>query len=126
MLSAKNKSERQLFPKVAITNPTVITEIVLQVTSYRKVFEVGCLPLIRGKISTSPMNRSTAGRGHGSLKVTRSRNGKNPDRVHYYGSMGNVGHHPALTLSQRLMVFPFLAGAGKSVLWCVEPSIFPS
>jgi hypothetical protein len=126
MASAKNKFERQLSPKVGITNLTVITEIVLQVTSCREIFEVGCLHLIHGKISTSPMNRGTAGPGHGSLKVTQSQNGKNPDRVHYYGFMGNVGRHPVLALSQTLMVFPFIAGAGKSVLWCVEPSIFTS
>jgi len=33
---------------------------------------------------------------------------------------------PVLTLSQRLIISPFVAGAGKSVIWYVDPSIFLS
>jgi len=51
----------------------------------------------------SPMDRGTAGLGHGSSKVTRSRNGKNQDGVHCYGSMGSVSCRQAITLSQTLI-----------------------
>ena len=45
------------------------------------------------------------------------------EEVLSYGSMGNVSCCPAVTLSQRLMD-PFVAGAGKSVFWYVNISIF--
>jgi len=32
----------------------------------------------------------------------------------------------ALTLLQKLTISPFVAGTGKSVIWCVDPSIFMS
>ena len=40
--------------------------------------------------------------------------------------MGNVSYRPVLALLQTLMVFPFVAGAGKSVLWYANdnPSVF--
>ena len=38
--------------------------------------------------------------------------------------MGSVSYFPSLTLSQRLIVSSFVAGAGKSVVWYVNPSIF--
>src|SRR5579863_5394819 len=72
------------------------TEIAWQVTSYRDVFNGGCLPLIHGRTTTSPMDCGTVGLGHGSFKVTHSRNGKNLDRVHYCGSMGCVSLHPVV------------------------------
>jgi len=40
--------------------------------------------------------------------------------------MGNVSFYHALTLSQGLIVFPLVAGAGKSVLWYVKISKFCS
>jgi hypothetical protein len=68
------------------------TEIVWQVINCREIFGAGSLPPIHGKISTSPMNHATVRLGHGSFKVIRSWNGDNPDRIPYYGSMGNVGY----------------------------------
>ena len=40
--------------------------------------------------------------------------------------MGNVSYHSAPTFLQILIVFPLIAGAGKSVLWCagVNLSLF--
>jgi hypothetical protein len=40
--------------------------------------------------------------------------------------MGSVSYHPSLTFSQRLIVSPFVAGAGKSVVWYVNPSVLLS
>ena len=75
-----------------------------------------------------PANRNTKGPRNGSSKVTRSWNGRHPDRVPYSGSMGNVSCHTALTFWQRFEI-PFLffvAGAGKSVIWYVNPQILLS
>ena len=106
--------------------PTGGTEIAWQVTRHRNVFNGGCLPLIHGRITTSPMDCDTEGLGHGSFEETCSRNGKNPDRVHYYGSMGYVSLHPVVARRGPIAdgFPPFIAGAGKSVLWCVNPSAF--
>src|SRR6266851_937659 len=87
-------------------------EIVWQVTSYREISDVGSLLLIHGKITILPSNRGTAGRRHGSFKARYSRNGKYPERVPSYGSMGNVRCHPGFNPSERLMVFPL-----RSWLW---------
>jgi hypothetical protein len=124
MAISKNKSKRQSFPNFAI--PDGITEIVWQVTNCREIFIVGSLPLIHGKILTTPKNSGTMGLGHGSFKATRSRTGNYPDRLRCYGSMGNVGCCVARTPSRRLMDLPFrmIAGAGKSVLWYVDPKCF--
>ena len=56
---------------------------------------------------TSLAHRTTAGPGRGSFKVTHSRNGNRSDQVPFYGFTGSVSRHPALTLSQTLMTFPF-------------------
>jgi hypothetical protein len=98
---------------------TGITEIVFQVTNCGKIFEVGSLLPIHGKITTSLASRDRAGPEHGSFKGTQSLNGNHPDETACYGSMANVSYRPAPFLSQKLMPFPFVAGAGKSVLWYV-------
>ena len=62
------------------------------------------------------MDRDTLEQQRGSSEVAPSRNGNRPDQILFYGFMGNVSCTiPAL--SQELMVFPPIAGAGKSVLW---------
>jgi hypothetical protein len=105
-----NKLKRQLFPHVAIS--AGITEIVWQVTSCSKIFEIGSLPPIHGKITTLPVGLGTLGPGRGSFKATCSQNGRPLDQIPFYGSMGNVSCRPALTHS-RLMVFPFRSGRRK-------------
>jgi hypothetical protein len=102
-----NKLKRQLFPHVAIS--AGITEIVWQVTSCSKIFEVGSLPPIHGKITTLPADRGTVGLGRGSFKATCSQNGRHLDQIPFYGFTGNVSCCPTLTHS-RLMVFPFRSG----------------
>ena len=92
-------------------------------TSCKESFEDGSLLLIRGKITTLPAVRGTAGLGRGLSKVTRSRDGKYPDPVPFYGFMGNVSRRLAL-LSRRLIAFQFIAGAGKSVLWYINLSMY--
>src|SRR5579863_5135099 len=81
------------------------TEIGWQVTSCGEIFEIGSFPLIHGKTTILPVNRTTRGLQRGFFKATRIRNGKHPDRVHFYGYMGNVSSHIAITLSQILIVF---------------------
>ena len=52
-----NKSKRQIFHQLALL--TGMTEIVWQVTSYSKMFGVGSLHLIHGKITILPVARDT-------------------------------------------------------------------
>ena len=104
---------------------TGIAKVVWQVTIYKKIFEVGSLHLIHGKTTISPVDRGTPEQQHGLPKAAPFRNGNRPDQVPFYGFMGNVSP-PTRTLSRRLMVFPPIAGAGKSVLWHAISSIFPS
>ena len=92
----------------------------LQVRSCSKTFKAGSLPLIHGKITTSPGNRATTGPRSGSFMGTRSRNGNCPDRVRFYGFMANVRYLSPSHISQTLMTSPFVAGAGKSILWYVH------
>jgi hypothetical protein len=67
------------------------TEIVQQVTSYRKIFSGGYQHLTRGRIIMLPANYAIPGLQSGSFMETRFQNGERPkSRVHFYGSMGNV------------------------------------
>jgi|SRR6267142_250565 len=103
-----------------------INGIVRQVTSCSKIFAVGSLPLIHGKTTILPADRGTTGPGRGSFEGTRSRNGKHMDRIPSYGYMANVCVRPSLSLQShgRTDGLTFLvAGAGKSVLWYVDPLI---
>ena len=81
-----------------------------QVTSCQIGFEIGSLPPILGKISTSPANRDIAILGRGSLRVTPCQSGRLLDIVPYYGLTGNVSCCSALTFPQRLTVFTFRSG----------------
>jgi hypothetical protein len=86
------------------------------VTSYSKRFEIGSVHLIRGKPTISRVDHDTPERQHGLPKAAPSRNGNRPDRVPFYGFMGNVSL-PTSVLSHKLIVFLLIAGAGKSVFW---------
>ena len=94
-----NKSKCGFSVNVAVTSET--TEIVWQVTSCSKIFKVGSLRLIHGRITTLPVNHDTPGPQRGSFMVRRSRNGNRVDRVPFYGFMGNVCCHLALTFRFR-------------------------
>ena len=85
-----------MFPNVIIAD--IVT--VWQVKSCDKIFVAGCLRLTHGKITILLAHRGIPGPGRGSFKATRSQNGRHPDRVHFYGFMGNVSFRPELTLSQ--------------------------
>ena len=88
-----------------------IIEFVWQVAKFNKIFEIGCLPPTRGKITTLLADRGTAERGHGLSESTRSQNGRHLDRVLFSGSLENVSHHLAIILSQRLIILPGLQQA---------------
>ena len=105
-----NKSKRQIFHKLALL--TGITEIVWQVTSYSKMFGVGSLHLIHGKITILPVARDTPEQQRGLLEEAFFRNGKVPDQDLFYGSMGSVST-PVPTLPQGLMVFIPDSGSRK-------------
>jgi hypothetical protein len=97
---------------------TRITEIVQQVTAYRKIFSGGYHHLIHGRTIMLPANHTIAGLQSGSFRAIRFQNGERPkSRVHFYGCMGNVCLSLDFAAQQRLMIFGFAAGAGKSVFW---------
>src|SRR6266446_4175286 len=85
-----NKAKREIIHGVSLL--TGITEVVWpwQVTNYRKMFEIGSLRPIHGRIITLPANRDTRERQHGLSEAAPSRNGSRPDQVHYYGFMESV------------------------------------
>ena len=105
-----NKSKRQIFHKLVLL--TGITEIVWQVKSYSKMFGVGSLRLIHGKITILRVARDTPEQQRGLLHVTPFWNGKIPDQDLFYGFMGSVSP-PATTLPQGLMVFIPDSGSRK-------------
>ena len=67
-----------------------------------------------------PVNLGIAEPGHGGFKVTPIRNGKLLVQVRFYGFMENVStSYPYSFLGfLKLMATTFIAGAGKSVIWC--------
>ena len=105
-----NKSKRQIFCKLALL--TGITEIVWQVTSYSKMFEVGSHRLIHGKTTILPVDHDTPGRQRGSLQVAPFQNGSRPGQDPFYGSMGNVSL-PTSIFSQGVTIFTPDSGRGK-------------
>ena len=86
------------------------------------MFEPGCLLPTHGKTITSPADRAIVGQETGSLKAVFSQNGKDLGRVPYSGYTESVSH-PIITLTHSHVdgfpVSTFVAGAGKSVIWCV-------
>jgi hypothetical protein len=103
--SGKNKSKRWLFSNVVLQIGSA--EVAFQVISFIKIFDVGFPPLIQGKTIVSPVNRTMKGPQRGSLKATCSQNGKRKEAIVCYGYMGNVSPRPALTISAKLIAFPF-------------------
>jgi len=99
-----NKLKRLLFPIATVVARN--DGDYLKLTSCSKIFTVGSLRRIHGKITTLPAGRGTAGRARGSFKVERSRSGRNRGRAPFCGSMGNVSAAQRLLL-QRLMAFLF-------------------
>jgi hypothetical protein len=84
-----NKARREPFFDVVVAG--WITEIVQQVTAYRKIFSGGYHHLTPGRTIMLPANHAIAGPQSGSFMATRFPNGERPkSRVHFYGSMGNV------------------------------------
>jgi hypothetical protein len=96
------------------------------VTSCREISRVGFLHLTLGKITTLRADLGTLARRGGFSKAMFSQNGRCLERVRFCGLMANVRGRPAYLLSQKLMAFLIVAGAGKSVLWYVPLSIFMS
>ena len=112
MTSDNNKSKRQLFPYIAISDNTYRDGLAggKLPETYSKV---GCLPLIHGKITTSPASRVTR---IGTWFVQGDTLGMEPS----IGPSKRLSRR-AHSLSQTLMVSPFVAGAGKDMLWYVVP-----
>ncbi len=90
LASEMNKAKREILHGVSLL--TAITEVdwPWQVTNYSKIFKVGSLRLIHGRIIMLPANRDTREQERGSSEAAPSRNGSRPDQVHYYGFMANV------------------------------------
>ena len=104
MANEMNKSKRQIFREKLLL-PIGTTEIVWQVTSYSRMFEVGSLHLIHGRITILPANRDTLAQQRGLSKAAPSQNGNHPDQVPFYGFTGNVSP-PSPVFLQILMVSP--------------------
>jgi len=84
-----NKAKREPFFDDVVAD--WITEIVQQVTAYRKIFSGGYHLLTPGRTIMLPANHAMAGQQSGSFMATRFQNGERPkSRVHFYGSMENV------------------------------------
>jgi hypothetical protein len=98
-----------------------IAEVVWQMTSYSKMFEVGSLHLIHGRTTISPADRDTAERQRGLSEAAPSRNGRHPVQVLFYGFMENVSSQP-FTLSQGLIALPFNSGCRKERHLVCQPS----
>ena len=89
LVSDKNKSKRQSL--LMLRSLVGITEIVWQVTGYRKIFSSGYHHLILGGTTVLPANHATLGLEHGSFRETRFRNGKRlRRRAPVCGFMGDV------------------------------------
>ena len=89
------------------------TEIAFQVMSCRGIFENGSLPLILGKTTRLPVNRTMKEPRRGSLKARCSRNGNYLDEILFFGYTGNVSHYPALTFRKRLIALSFRSRRGQ-------------
>ena len=90
-----------------------------QVTNCCKPSETGSLLLIPGKITILPEILSITEPQLGGLIVKLTQSGNFLARVHSYGYMANVSVLRAQCFLVILTTFTLVAGAGKSVLWCV-------
>ena len=100
-----------------------IAKVVWQMTRYSKMFEVGSLHLIHGRVTISLADPDSAERQSGLSEAAPSRNGRHLAQVLIYGFMENVSS-PTFTLSRGLIALPLIAGAGKSVIWYVNLAIY--
>jgi hypothetical protein len=65
------------------------------------IFPNGYRRLILGRTTTLPANHATANLQRGSLRATRSQNGKRPrPQVPFYGFMGNRAREKAFSAPQ--------------------------
>ena len=87
------------------------------------MFDIGSLRQIHGKITTLRASHTLAEPPHGLFKVALLLNGNRPVQVRCYGFMENVSVSDPYA-SAGLMLLASVAGAGKSVLWCVNPRRF--
>ena len=78
--------------------------------SSKKIFDVGSLHLIQGRITIYPVDRDTPGRQCGLSEAVPSQIGNRPGRVPFCGFMENVGPSTP-TLLYELIVF--LPGSGR-------------
>jgi len=119
MVNNMNELKCELSPNISQYLPGS-AKIGCQVPSCREIFEAGSPLQIHGTITTLPADHGTKRPGHGLSTAQHSQNGKPLDQVPSCGLMGNVSYRLALTFLQTLIVFPFIAGAGKSVLWYAD------
>jgi hypothetical protein len=90
--------------------------LVSQVKNCKKTFESGSVLQVLGRITTLHVNLNTVEPRHGGYMVKRSQSGSILVQVPSCGYMGSVSACAAI-ISPRLIIFAFLAGAGKSILW---------
>jgi hypothetical protein len=89
--SGLNKAKREPFLDVVVVDLDWITEVLQQVTTYRKIFSGGYRRLAPGRTIVLPANHAITRLQSGSFREARFQNGERPkSRVHFYGSMGNV------------------------------------
>jgi len=97
--------------------------MVSQVKDCSETFEIGSLLLILGRTTTLHANLNTPELQHGGSVVKLSQTGNILAQVHSCGYMGSVSVC-AVIIYPQLMVFTFAAGAGKSILWYINPFMF--
>jgi hypothetical protein len=118
-----NGAERVLFSiyNVCIEDRSIESD--LQVTKCDGTSGIGFHLRTHGKITRLPVNLSTMEPEHGGFKVKLMRNGNLLVRVPSYGFMENVGIC-SLIVSLKLMIFLSVAGAGKSIIWYDNLSLY--
>ena len=104
----------------------VAAQSISQVTSYKRKYEIGSLPQILQRTTTSHAEITSVELLHGSLKATHLRNGK--IRALSYGSMENVRSSPACFPSRVLIAvyYTFDSGRRKEYHMVSEYNVFSS
>ncbi len=97
--------------------------MVSQVKKWGKIFEIGFLLQILGRITTLHANLNTAEPEHGGFMVKLSQSGNGLAQVHSCGYMGSVSVC-AVIIFPQLTISTFSAGAGKSILWYINLFMF--
>ena len=99
------------------------TESNWQVTKYDGTSGIGFHLRTHGKITRLPVNPTMMEPEHGGFKVKPMRSGNLLVQVPFYGLTENVSIL-SLIASQRLMIFGSVAGAGKSIIWYDNLSVY--